>query len=294
MKYKKFFRHTVCPLIGAVIWGTAFSAQSICSEHLPPFAVNAFRSLVTALVLGLVCLLFRIKPDNRRELAVGGLVCGTALFLAVNLQQFGISQSSAGKAGFITALYIVLVPLLGTFLGKRTARNMWIAVLIAVFGLYFLCVSGDFDIALGDISLLLCALMFAVQILSIDRFSQHLNPIALSTVEFLVCGLLSALCSLIMESTAPVDYLACIWPLLYIAIFSSCIAYTLQIYAQKGGNAVIVSLLLSLEAVFAVLGAMLFLNERMSLRELLGCLLMAAAVVIAQLPERKRQTRSAR
>ena len=285
---KNFIQHTLCPILTALIWGTAFVAQSVMSDYLPAFAINAARSLIAFAVLTAGCLAFHVKPGKRKDVLLGGLVCGMALFLAMNLQQFGIGETSAGKSGFMTALYIVLVPIFGMFFHKKTAGHIWIAVAIAVAGLYFLCVSESFTVTLGDLSLLLCALMFTAQILGVDYYSEKVHPVVLSAAQFLVTGVLSLLCSLLFETVRPADFVPCIGQLLYVALFSSCIAYTLQIVAQKGGNPTVVSLLMSLESVFAVLGGMVILRERLSRREGIGCVLMAAAVLIAQLPEKKK------
>lgn len=284
-----FIRHTLCPILTALIWGTAFVSQSILSDYLPAFAINAARSLLAAVVLITGCVIFKVKAGEKKDVILGGLVCGTTLFLALNLQQFGIGETSAGKSGFVTALYIVLVPIVGSFFHKKTSARVWIAVVIAVVGLYFLCVSEAFSITVGDISLLLCALMFTFQILGVDHFSTKVHSVVLSAAQFLVTGVFSLIASLLLESVQAKDFVPCIGQLLYIALFSNCIAYTLQIVAQKGGNPTVVSLLLSLESVFAVLGGMVILGERMTGRELAGCALMAVAVVIAQLPEKRAQ-----
>ena len=284
---KSFIQHNIFPVLAAIIWGLAFSAQSICSQFLPPFAINAFRSLLAFIVLALVCIIFRVKIGERKFVIAGSLICGFALYAATNFQQFGISETSAGKSGFITALYIVLVPVFSFFVfRKKTSARVWLAVIIAIIGMYFLCINGSFSVGAGDIALFMCAILFAAQILSVDYYSQYVHPIALSAGEFLVSGILSLICSLIFESVHASDFAQCILPLLYISLLSSCVAYTLQIFAQKGGNATVVTLLLSLESVFALLGGMLLLGEKPTARELLGCLLMAIAVVICQLPEK--------
>jgi len=284
MKSKDFFRHNICPVIAAVIWGTAFSAQSICSNYLSSFSLNAFRGLLAALVLAMIAVLRKEPVGSKRDILMAGIRCGIPLFLASNLQQFGISETSAGKSGFLTALYIVLVPLLGSLKGQKNGRRIWLAVLLAVIGLYFLCITDSFSIAIGDFALLLCALAFAVQILAIDVYSLKVDCFALSAVQFLVTGILSAICAAIIEKPAAADFAACLPSLLYVALFSSCIAYTLQVYSQKGGNPAVVSLLMSLESVFAVIGGAIILHETMTGREWIGCGLMAAAVVLAQMP----------
>jgi drug/metabolite transporter (DMT)-like permease len=297
-------RQTVFPLLAALIWGTAFVAQSVGSEHLRPFAFNALRSLIAAAALAAASLVFRALrrragtdiprgPRYIRDLAVGGGLCGLALTLATNLQQAGIETTTAGKAGFLTALYIVIVPLLGIFLHRPAPWTVWVSVAVAVCGLYFLCMQEDFSLAPGDALLLGCSLCFSVQILLVDRYVQRVDGVELSCVQFLVTGLLSLAGMLAGEGLpAPADIRAALWPLLYVGIFSSGVAYTLQILAQKDANPTVLSLLLSLESVFAALSGALLLHDRMLPREILGCVLMFSAVVLAQLPPPRRRADS--
>lgn len=290
---KAFIQHTIFPILAAMIWGTAFSAQTVASEYVQPFAVNAFRGLVASAVLALVCVVLKIRPGDRKQVIRGSLLCGMALFIASNFQQYGIGEAGAGKSGFITALYIVLVPVFGIFLNKRTTLKVWIAVFIAVVGMYFLCVKPGVTFGMGDLALLICAVMFTLQILAIDVYSERVNPIVLSAGQLLVCGVLSLIASLLTEKTALADFGPCLWQMLYVAIFSSCVAYTLQIFAQKGGNPSLVSLLLSLESVFALLGGMILLGEKMTGREYAGCALMGMAILISQLPDRQKEKEGA-
>ena len=287
---KNFIQHTICPLLAAAIWGLAFSAQSVCSRYMPAFSINAFRSLVAFAVLAVACLVLRLKPGKWKDVVLGSLVCGVSFFLAANAQQFGIGETSAGKSGFITALYMVLVPVFSLIVfKKKTTLKVWIAVAIAVVGMFFLCISEEFTIELSDLALLFCAVMFAVQIIGIDGYSGKVNPIVLSAGQFLVNGVLSLICSMIFETLEPGAVSACLPSLLYVALMSSCVAYTLEIISLKGGNTAVVTLLLSLESVFALLGGALLLGERLSGRELFGCALMAAAVVLSQIPDRKKK-----
>lgn len=286
---KSFVQHTICPLLAALIWGVAFSAQSVCAEFIEPFTLNAVRGGVAFVLLLLICLLRKDRNFGaKKDLVLGSLFCGVSMFLATNIQQFGIGETSAGKAGFITALYIVIVPMTGIFFRKRIPVKVWLAVAIAVVGMYFLCITEQFTIARGDLMVVICAFFFAAQILCIDHYVQKVDGIALSCGQFLVVAILSSLCMAATETPTIAAMTACIWPLLYVAVFSSCVAYTLQIIAQKGANPAVVSLLLSMESVFAVLGGAVLLHERLSGRELLGCFLMVVAIVLAELPEKRK------
>jgi drug/metabolite transporter (DMT)-like permease len=212
-------------------------------------------------------------------------VCGVVLSFASNLQQLGLGSTSPGKAAFITALYVVLVPVFALFFGKRARWIVWVGVVLATVGLYFLCITGKMTIEKSDFFVFLCALCFAVHIMVIDRVSPHVNGVELSCLQFLVMAVESAVCMLIVESPTWEAMLACLWPLVYVGVFSSSVAYTLQILAQKNSNPTVVSLLLCLESVFAVLAAGVLTGQWMSSREWIGCVLMLLAVVLAQLPD---------
>ena len=282
---KKNRHQSIFALLAAIIWGAAFSAQSVCAQYLGPFTITALRSLIAFAVLLVVCLLRKgAERGTRRDIIVGSLVCGTALFAATNMQQLALNTgASAGKAGFITALYIVLVPVGQMFFKQKISPRHWLAVAVAVAGMYFLCITDGFSVSPSDLYLLLCALLFAVQILSVDRFSARVDGLVLSCGMFAVVAVLSSLIALPLEEITLGGIAACIWPLLYIAVFSSCLGYTFQILAQRGGNPSIVSLLMSLESLFAAVFGALLLGERMSAHELIGCALMIAAIVIAEL-----------
>ena len=290
-------RQNVLPVLAAFIWGTAFVAQSVGADYVEPFTFNAARSAIAFLFLLALCLVRRkvqkgVVPSATRswkDLAVGGLCCGTALTVASNLQQKGLETTTSGKAGFITALYIVIVPILSIFLRKKAPRAIWLSVALAVAGLYCLCITEDFTITGGDFYILLCALCFSVHILVIDHFTQRVDGVELSCAQFLVATLLSSVGMLATESPSPEALALCAWPILYVGIFSSGVAYTLQILAQKDSNPTVVSLLLSLESVFATLAGAVLLHDRMSGKEYFGCVLMLAAVVLAQLPEPERK-----
>ncbi len=283
----------------ALIWGTAFVAQAVGMDRIGPFAFNTARSFVGGVTLIPVVLLFgRLKsPEKRQEepasdrktLILGGVCCGLALGVASCLQQLGIQYTTVGKAGFITALYIVIVPILGLFFHKKVGVKLWISVVVAVFGLYLLCMSGSLTLQKGDFLVLLCAVAFSVHIMVIDYFSPKVDGVKMSCIQFFVAGLLSAVAMLAAEGVPALQDLLVSWgPILYAGALSSGVAYTLQIIGQKGVNPTVASLVLSLESVISVLAGWLILQQSMSSREVLGCVLMFGAIVLAQLPERKR------
>ena len=292
-------RQNVFPVLAAFIWGTAFVAQSVGADYVEPFTSNAARSGIAFLFLLVLCAVLRKRrerdfageakaaPGSRRDLAVGGICCGTALTVASFLQQKGLETTTSGKAGFITALYIVIVPIAGIFLKKMPPKTIWLSVVLAVAGLYCLCINEDFSITMGDFYILLCAFCFTAHILVIDHFTQKVDGVELSCVQFLVVTVLSSAGMLAAESPSFAALQACAFPILYVGIFSSGVAYTLQILAQKDSDPTVVSLLLSLESVFATLAGAVILHDQMSLKEYFGCLLMLAAVILAQLPEPK-------
>ena len=293
MKTNKI-RQNVLPLITAMIWGTAFVAQSVGAEYMGPFTFNAARAAIAFVFLLGLCGARRAcrrrsgeaaaPAASRRDLAVGGLACGTALAVASCFQQKGLETTTSGKAGFITALYIVLVPLAGLLLGKKAPRAVWLGVVLAVAGLYCLCVNEEFSVTGGDLYVLACAFCFAVQIMAVDYFTNKVDGVALSCAQFLV---MTAICTLgALTETPPSLALLGRWlgPVLYVGVFSSGVAYTLQILAQKGSDPTVVSLLMSMESVFATIAGALILGDRMTGREYLGCALMLAAVILAQLP----------
>lgn len=279
-------------LLAAVIWGFAFVAQKEGGADMGALTFNGSRSLLAAVGLFAALPLFdkiglsRPPADKaeRRQLWLGGMLCGLALFAATNLQQVGLLYTDVGKSGFITTLYIVLVPLFGIFLGRRIGLLNWLGVLLAVAGLYLLCVSGVSGIAVGDVLLLLCAVSFSVQILVVDRVSPQVDNIRLSAIQFLTVGVLNLPLMFIFEQPSLPALWNNIGSLAYAGLLSSGVAYTLQIVAQKRTAPATASLLMSLESVFAVLAGWLLLGDRLSRTELLGCGLMFAAVVLAQLP----------
>ena len=287
-------RQNVLPLVTAMIWGTAFVAQSVGAEYMGPFTFNTARAVIAFVFLlglcGLRAAWRRSRGEtpapagSRRDLILGGLCCGVALSVASFFQQKGLETTTPGKAGFITALYIVLVPLAGLALGKKVPRALWLGVALAVGGLYCLCVTEELSITGGDFYVLVCAFCFTVQILAVDHFTNKVDGVALSCAQFSVMTLFSAAGAL-TETLPPLGLLPqCLGPVLYVGVFSSGVAYTLQILAQKDSNPAVVSLLMSMESLFAAIAGAIILGNRMTGREYLGCGLMLAAVVLAQLP----------
>ncbi len=291
-------RQNSCAVLAALIWGTAFVAQSVGAEHVEAFTFSAARSFVGFLAMLIVCIIMRRldrgessrkAPEEsgqqyRKDLLAGGCLCGLALAVATNLQQKGLETTSSGKAGFITALYIVIVPIFGIFLKKKIPWTVWVSVAIAVVGLYCLCVQDGFSIAKGDFYIVLCSFCYSAQILLIDHYGERVRGVELSCAQLLVVTIFSTVGMLLMETPSWFAIKVAMFPILYVGIFSSGIAYTLQILAQKGSNPTVVSLLLSLESVFATIGGAVILKDRMSGREYFGCILMLGAVVLAQLP----------
>ena len=290
-------------ILTAFIWGIAFVAQSTGGDAVGPYTFNCIRFLVGSLFLVMILpILDRIRPEqekqvttNKKPLIIGGIACGLALCIASNLQQLGIYLgSSVGKAGFLTACYIILVPILGMFFKKKCGWNIWIGVLLTIVGLYLLCMEGSFTLQTSDILLLCCAFMFAIHILVIDHFSPLVDGVRMSCIQFFVAGVLSSIPMFLMETgrsmaelqlwLEPLGSLNSWFPILYAGIFSSGIAYTLQIIGQQGVNPTVASLLMSLESVFSVLAGWVLLNETMGLRQLSGCAIIFIAVILAQLP----------
>ncbi len=282
-------------LLCTMIWGSAFVSQSVGMDYIQPFTFQTVRSVIAVLALFPVIWLSERKaaPGTARarwrnpQLWKTGLPCGVALFLASGLQQMGLVYTDPGKAGFITAMYIVLVPILGLFLGQKCGKNIWLAVALAVAGLYLLSALGTSGINLGDLLLMLCALAFAVQITLIDRLGQSLDGLRLNFVQFLVNALLSCAVMLCCETPVWRNILDCAFPLVYTGVFSSGVAYTLQIYGQQRLAPAPASLLMSLESVFAVLCGWAILGQGMSPTELAGCGLVFAGVIVSQFPRKQ-------
>ena len=304
---KYTLRQSMLLLLTAAIWGVAFVAQSVGMDYVGPFTFNTVRSLIGGIVLiPCIVLLKRINAGSkdtagaaehasgdpagqRKVLLTGGVACGVLLCIASNLQQFGIVYTSVGKSGFITAMYIVLVPVIGIFLKKKAGVKIWCSVAIAVCGLYLLCMTDNgFSIQKGDLLLLLGAVAFSFHILTIDYFSPKVDGVKMSCIQFFTCGILSMVCMFLFEQPQIGAILQAWMPIVYAGVMSCGVAYTLQIVGQKGMNPTVASLILSTESVISVIAGWLILHQKLSGRELLGCVLMFAAIILVQLPERKR------
>ncbi len=279
-------RQSAILLLTATIWGVAFVAQSVGMEYVGPFTFNAVRTFLGAIVLVPCIIVFRRKESqNGRQLLAGGLICGVLLFVASSLQQMGIQYTSVGKAGFITALYIVLVPVIGMFFRRKTGVKIWIGVALAVIGMYLLCLKqGDMRLETGDLLLLGCAVAYSFQILSVEHFSPLVDGVKMSCIQLFVCSFLSAICMCIFETPRIESILDAKIPILYAGIMSCGVAYTLQIIGQKGLNSTVASLIMSLESVISLLAGWIILGQTLSGRELTGCIIVFAAIVLVQLP----------
>lgn len=286
-------------ILVALIWGLAFVAQKVGMDYVGPFSFNMIRSFIGATVLLPVIFVLdkqRAKMDlpaatwKQKDLWIGGILCGIFLCGGSSLQQFALQYSAVGKVGFITALYILFVPLIGIFLKKRVGLKVWIGVVIAVFGMYLLCITEGFSIAPSDIMTLVCAFSFSFQILVIDHYSPKVDGVRMSCIQFLVCGTICLIPALVREAPKMSDILQGWAPILYAGVLSCGVAYTLQIVAQKHAEPTIASLLMSLESVFSVLGGWLILGQVLTLKESIGCMFMFVAIILAQLPDRKQHS----
>lgn len=291
-------RNSCLLFLTACIWGSSFVAQSVGMDYIGPYTFNCLRFLIGGLVLLPVIFFSRHRKKDqkdrskdrtlqKKEILCGGIVCGVVLCIASTLQQIGIIYTTAGKAGFLTAMYIVLVPVLGLFLKRKAGLQLWISVGLALIGLYLLCMKGAFSLNGGDVLLILCAVGFSVHIMVVDYFSPKLDGMILSCIQFLVAGLISGIGMLLSEQFDWHMVLLAAKPILYSGVLSCGVGYTLQVIAQKGLNPTVASLLMSLESVVSVIAGFLVLHEVLSGRELLGCVFMFAAVILAQIPVKR-------
>lgn len=287
----KQFRGAALLMITALIWGTAFVAQSLGLDHLEPMSFISVRNAIATLALLPVVLFMRKrrpkdekKQYSRRTLWIGGIACGVVLSVASVMQQAGMKYTTVGKAGFLTALYIVMVPLFGLFAGKRVSFSVWISVALAAVGTYLLSMNGDMAVNSGDLLVILSAVGFSIHIILVDHFSPMVSGVELSCIQFLSASVFTGIGALIFEAPTPEKIFLTLGPLLYTGVFSSGVGYTLQIIGQKDTPPTVASLIMSLESVFAAISGWLFLNQGMQSRELYGCVLVFAAVILAQIP----------
>lgn len=304
---KFVLRQSMLLLLAATIWGVAFVAQSVGMEYVGPYTFLATRSFLGAIVL-LPVILFRnrgtreaiqnetvngavLSNENAaktlrvKQLVLAGVCCGSCLFIASILQQIGIMYTTVGKSGFITAMYIVVVPILGIFSKKKAGIRIWCGVVLAVAGLYFLCMTpGSVSIQKGDAFVGLCAVAFSFHILVVDYFAPKIDGVKLSCVQFLTCGILASIGMFVFEQPSIESVLAAWLPILYAGALSSGVGYTLQIIGQRGLNPTVASLLMSMESVISVIAGWAILGQALSAREIFGCILMFGAIVLVQLP----------
>ena len=285
-------------LLTAMIWGTAFVFQRVGMETIEPITFNAARMALAAAVIGTVALILRIKrkkePAPRsaeeqrsfdRNTVIGGICCGCFLSAGSILQQMGLVYTTAGKAGFITAMYMLLVPVIGfVFLRRKNTWLVWLAVVTGVAGMYLLCMNGSFSLSPGDALCCLCALFFSFHILCCDHFARKGDPIGISAVQFAAATVISAAVAAFTETPTVEKIVSALIPILYCGIVSGGIGYTLQMVAQRFTDPTVASLLMSMESVFAVIAGALILQEMMSFRELSGCVIMTAAIILVQIP----------
>lgn len=290
---KTALRSSFLLFLAAFIWGVAFVAQSVGMDYMGPFTFNGARFLMGSMVL-FPLVIYRRKGKSkeskkfgsRRDTLTGGICCGLALCCAALFQQFGIVYTTVGKAGFITTLYIIIVPIMGIFLKKKVPGKVWIAAVIAAVGMYLLCMSESLRLSRGDTYVFICAILFSIHILVIDYFSSKADGVELSCLQFLTAGIIGSVLALIFERPTLSNFAGGIIPLAYAGIMSSGVAYTLQVIGQKDLDPTVASLILSLESVVSMLAGWVILKQALSPRELFGCVLVFAAVILAQLPEK--------
>lgn len=291
-------RNSLLLLLTATIWGVAFVAQSVGMDYVGPFTFLFARSVIGGIVLlPVVVILHQSGPSHthenaeekrraRKTLVLGGVCCGTALCFASIFQQIGLLYTTVGKSGFLTACYILIVPLLGLLFGRKCGRLVWCGVALAIVGLYFLCLTDGLSVNRGDLLTFICAILFSVHIMVIDHFSPLTDSVKMSCIQFFVCAVIAGAGMLLFEQPSLSALLAAWKPVLYAGALSSGAAYTLQIIGQKGMNPTVASLIMSLESVISVLAGWIILHQTLSGREILGCVLMFAAIILAQLPDK--------
>lgn len=284
-------------MLTAFIWGTAFVAQSVGMDYVGPFTFITIRYIIGGIFL-IPCIFLLNKFNknsnkaanrNNKHLYIGGLACGIVLFTASGFQQIGMQYTTVGKSGFITALYVIIVPMMGLLFGKKVQKRVWFSVAIALVGLYLLCMKENLQVSKGDFLTLMCAICFSIHILVIDKFSPLVDGVRMSCIQFFVAGILGIIPMIIFENPNFEGLKQAYSPILYAGIMSSGVAYTLQIIGQRYTSPVMATLIMSLESVFAALSGWIILNEFLSIKEFIGCILVFAGIVIAQLPDKKEK-----
>lgn len=295
----KNLKGTLILALTAIIWGISFVSQSVSMEHIEPNTFTGIRTLLGCITL-LPFIFFRnmkekrdaspkAKNESRKDVIIGGIICGVLLCIASTVQTYGMKYTTAGKSGFITAMYMILVPIVSIFMGKKIRPTVIVCVLLAITGLYFLCIKkGEFSMGYGDLVTLVCAVFFTFHILVIDHYSPRVDGIKLSCMQFFVAGTINIIIMFIFEKPVLKDILICAVPILYSGIMSCGVAYTLQIIGQKYAEPTVASLVMSMESVFAALAGWAILGQGMNGREILGCILMFGAITLVQLPEKKK------
>lgn len=286
---------TLLLLLTAFIWGSAFVAQSDGMNYVGPLTFLSARFLLGGVVLIPVIIFIRKFRPKTTESAIpfktelkdalpGGFFCGTLLCIASALQQYGLVFTTVSKAGFITTLYVIFVPLFSLFVGKKLSPNLWVAVALATMGLYLLCMNESLALSLGDTLVFICGIFYALQIMAVDKYAKKIEPVLLSAIQFLTVGALSFLPALIIEQPTLASITDAMLPIAYAGILSSGVAYTLQVFAQKYADPTIAAITMSFESVFAALSSAVLLNERLTIKESFGCVVMFAAIILAQIP----------
>ena len=290
-------RGNILFMITALVWGVSFVSQSVGVDMVLPNTFNGVRMLLgSAVLLPVIFVNDTIKKKNgtfvsqksNKYLWIGGVVCGAVLCGASTIQTYGLVYTTAGKSAFITALYIIFVSVIGIFMGKKSGKNTVIGIITALLGMYFLCLYGNaLDINKGDVLTFFCSILFSVHIICVDYFSPKADGVKLSCLQFFTCGVINSIIMFIMDKPSVSDILACTLPILYSGIMSCGVAYTLQIIGQKDTDPTIASILMSFESVFAAISGWVLLSEAMTRFEILGCVLMFVAIIIAQVPQGK-------
>lgn len=291
-----FSKSNLLLILASIIWGCAFVAQNVGMNYIGPWTFSTIRFLIAGFsLLAIIPILDKkrthvIRPKTKEEkmkLLLGSLLCGLALSIGSIVQQIAMLTVPVAKAGFLTTLYVLFVPMITLLFGKKIPLKVWIGIAMALFGLYLLSMAGNLAIGIGEILLILAAFLFAIHIIIIGHFSTRVDPVRLSCGQLLIGGFATVIQMIVIEKPTMGSILAAYIPLLYTGIFSSCVAYTLQIFAQKEANPTIAGMLLSLESVFAALAGYLILHQVLNTRELIGCVVIFIAIVIAQLPNRR-------